>query len=114
GGHDIGLALEMSPPRNREICLANKALTYILAGLPLLLADTEGQHGLGVELGRGAALVDPRDIDAVARAIGQWAADPAALECAKRTAWHHAPRRWHFAPDADRALLYRLHGPPLP
>lgn len=109
-GHDIGLALEMSPPRNREICLANKALTYILAGVPLLLADTEGQHGLGVELGRGAALVDPRDIDAVARAIGQWAADPAALECAKRTAWHHAARRWHFDHDAERGVLYRLIG----
>src|SRR5262249_58141460 len=100
-GHDIGLALEMSPPRNREICLANKALTYILAGVPLLLADTEGQHGLGVELGRGAALVDPRDIDAVARAIRQWAADPAARECAKPNAWHHAAGRSHLHHEAE-------------
>jgi len=109
-GHDIGLALELSPPRNREICLANKALTYILAGLPVLLADTAGQHDLGVELGRGAALVNPRDIAAVAGAIGQWAGDPKALECAKRTAWHHAARRWHFDHEAERGVLYRLVG----
>src|SRR5262249_32359711 len=36
-GYDIGLALEMSPSRNREICLPNKALTYILAGVPVLM-----------------------------------------------------------------------------
>ncbi|HMF94300.1 MAG TPA: hypothetical protein VKE96_08410 [Vicinamibacterales bacterium] len=109
-GHDIGLALELSPPRNREICLSNKALTYILAGVPVLLADTKGQHDLGVELGRGAALVNPRNIDALARAIGQWAGDPAGLECAKRTAWHHAARRWHFDHEAERGVLYRLVG----
>jgi glycosyltransferase involved in cell wall biosynthesis len=109
-GHDIGLALELSTPRNRAICLPNKALTYILAGLPVLMADTEGQHDLGVELGRGAALVNPRDIDAVAAAIEHWASDPAALDCAKRTAWHRAARRWHFDHDAERGVLYRLVG----
>jgi glycosyltransferase involved in cell wall biosynthesis len=107
-GHDIGLALELNTPRNRELCLSNKALTYILAGVPVLMADTEGQHDFGLELGRGAALVNPRDIDAVAAAIRQWASDPAALECAKRTAWHSAARRWRFDHDAERGVLYRL------
>jgi glycosyltransferase involved in cell wall biosynthesis len=109
-GQDIGLALELSPPRNRELCLTNKALTYILAGVPVLMADTEGQHDLGIELGRGAALVDPRDIESMAAAIRRWATDPAALDCAKRTAWHSASCRWHFEHDAERGVLYRLVG----
>jgi glycosyltransferase involved in cell wall biosynthesis len=109
-GHDIGLALELNAPRNREICLTNKALTYILAGVPVLMADTPGQHDLGVALGRGAALVNPVDLDAVAAAIARWAHDPAALDCAKRTAWHAAAGRWHFDHDAERGVLYRLVG----
>jgi glycosyltransferase involved in cell wall biosynthesis len=107
-GHDIGLALELSPPRNRAICLTNKALTYILAGVPVLLGDSEGQHDLGVELGRGAALVNPHDVDAIAAAIRGWAIDPAALDCAKRTAWHCAARRWHYEHEAERGVLYEL------
>jgi glycosyltransferase involved in cell wall biosynthesis len=107
-GHDIGLALELSPPRNRAICLTNKALTYILAGVPVLLGDSEGQHDLGVELGRGAALVNPHDADAVAAAIRRWALDPAALDCAKRTAWHCAARRWHYEHESERGVLYQL------
>jgi glycosyltransferase involved in cell wall biosynthesis len=109
-GHDIGLALELSPPRNRDICLTNKALTYILAGVPVLMADTEGQHDLGVELGRGAALVNARDVRSIAAAIERWAADPAALDCAKRTAWHCAERRWRFDHQAERGVLYALVG----
>jgi len=109
-GHDVGLALELGPPRNREICLPNKALTYILAGLSVLMADTEGQRALGRDLGRGAALVNPRDVDAVAAQLSAWASDPVALDCAKRTAWHCAARRWHFDHDAERGVLYRLVG----
>jgi glycosyltransferase involved in cell wall biosynthesis len=107
-GHDIGVALEVNPPRNRELCLTNKALTYILAGVPVLIADTEGQHDFGVELGRGAALVNVRDIGSIAAAMRRWANDPAALDCAKRTAWHAAERRWHFEHEAERGVLYRL------
>jgi glycosyltransferase involved in cell wall biosynthesis len=107
-GHDLGLALEAGAPRNRTLCLTNKALTYILAGVPVLLGDSEGQHDLGLELGRGAALVEPHDIDAIAAAIRAWATDPAALDCAKRTAWHCAARRWHYEHEAERGVLYEL------
>ena len=54
-GYDVGLALEQLTPRNRQLCLTNKAFTYILAGVPVVLTDTPGQHALGVALGRAAA-----------------------------------------------------------
>ena len=34
--------------------------------------------------------------------------DPAALDCARRTAWQAANRRWHWEHDAERGTLYRL------
>lgn len=107
-GQDIGLALDHGGPLNRDLCVTNKALTYVLAGVPVLIADTPGQRALGIDLGRGARLVDPRDVGALADAFAAWANDPASLECAKRTAWHAATRRWHWEHDEERGTLYRL------
>jgi len=107
-GHDVGLALDHGAPLNRELCITNKALTYILAGVPVLMADTRGQRALGLDLGRGAALVDPRDVGALAGAFSAWAGNAAALDCAKRTAWSAAARRWHWEHDSERGVLYRL------
>jgi len=109
-GHDVGLALDHGGPLNRELCITNKALTYILAGVPVLMADTPGQRALGLDLGRGAALVDPRDVDALAAAFNAWAGNAAALDCAKRTAWTAAARRWHWEHASERGVLYRLVG----
>ena len=107
-GFDVGLALDHGVPFNRTLCMANKPFTYILAGMAVVMFDTPGQHNLGVDFGRGAALVPPGDVDALAGAFAQWAADPAALDCAKRTAWQAAVRRWHWEHDAERGTLYRL------
>jgi len=85
-------------------------LTYILAGVPVVMADTPGQHALGVDLGRGAALVPAGDVDALAAAFAAWALDPAALDCAKRTAWQRAVSRWHWEHDTERGTLDRLVG----
>ncbi len=107
-GFDVGLALDHGVPRNRTLCMANKPFTYILAGMAVVMFDTAGQHDLGIDFGRGAVLVPPGDVDALAGVFARWAADPAALDCAKRTAWQAAVRRWHWEHDAERGTLYRL------
>jgi glycosyltransferase involved in cell wall biosynthesis len=94
--------------RNRQLCVTNKAFTYILAGVAVAMTDTPGQHALGVDLGDAAALVAPGDVDALASAFARWAADPAKLDHAKRTAWQAASRRWHWEHEAERGALYRL------
>ena len=109
-GYDIGLALEAMTPRNRQLCVTNKAFTYILAGVGVAISDTPGQHALGVDLGRAAALVPPGDIDALASAFTHWAADPGALDCAKRTAWQAAVRRWRWDHPQERGVLLDLVG----
>jgi glycosyltransferase involved in cell wall biosynthesis len=107
-GYDVGLALEQMQVRNRQLCVTNKAFTYILAGVAVAITDTPGQHALGIDLGDAAALVPPGDVDALASALARWAADPAALDRAKRTAWQAATRRWHWEHEAERGALYRL------
>jgi glycosyltransferase involved in cell wall biosynthesis len=107
-GFDVGLALEQMAPRNRQLCVTNKAFTYVLAGVAVAISDTPGQHALGVDLGQAAALVAPGDIDALAAAFTAWAREPARLECAKRAAWQAAVRRWHWEHDLERGRLWAL------
>jgi glycosyltransferase involved in cell wall biosynthesis len=107
-GYDVGLALEQMTPRNRQLCLTNKAFTYTLAGTAVAITDTPGQHALGVDLGRAAALAPPGDVDALAAAFARWAGDPAELDCAKRTAWNAASRRWHWEHELERGRLLTL------
>jgi hypothetical protein len=113
-GYDVGLALEQMTPLNRQLCLTNKTFTYMLAGVASAISDTPGQHALGVELGRAAALVPPGDVGALAAAFARWATDPAALDCAKRTAWQAARRRWHWEHESERGVLCRLVREALP
>ena len=92
--------------RNRQLCLTNKAFTYILAGLPVAITDTPGQHALGVDLGRAAALVPPGDVGALAArvcALGR-RSGRARLRQARRRG-SAALRRWHWehAAGARRA-----------
>jgi glycosyltransferase involved in cell wall biosynthesis len=113
-GYDIGVALDHSTPLNRALCMPNKAFTYILAGLAVAMSDTPGQHDLGVDFGHAVSLLPSGDVDALAGAFARWAADPAALDCAKRTAWQVAVRRWHWEHEAERGTLYRLVRETLP
>jgi glycosyltransferase involved in cell wall biosynthesis len=107
-GYDVGLALEQVHVKNHQIAQSNKLFTYLLAGVAIAMTDTPGQHALGVDLGDGAALVPPGDVEALASVFVRWAADPAALDRAKRAAWRAAARRWHWEHEAERGTLYRL------
>jgi glycosyltransferase involved in cell wall biosynthesis len=107
-GYDVGLALEQMTPLNRQLCLTNKAFTYILAGMAVAMTDTPGQHALGLDLDRAAALVPAGDIDALAAAFAGWMDNGAGLECAKRTAWNAANRRWHWEHELERGKLLSL------
>ena len=107
-GYDVGLALEQMVPLNRQLCVTNKAFTYILAGVAVAMTDTPGQHALGLDLGEGAQLVAPGDVDALAAALGRWMREPARLDCAKRAAWSAARRRWHWEHELERGRLCAL------
>ena len=46
---DVGLALELTIPDNRNICLTNKVFTYLLAGNAMILSDTAMQKAFNEE-----------------------------------------------------------------
>ena len=77
-------------------------------GMAVAMTDTPGQRPLAIDLGRAAALVPANDVDALATALARWANDPAELDCAKRTAWHAATRRWHWEHESERGVLSAL------
>jgi glycosyltransferase involved in cell wall biosynthesis len=106
--YDVGLALEQATPRNRQLCLTNKAFTYILAGVPVVMTDTPGQRALAADLGCAAAVAAPGDVDGLAAALAMWAADSVRLDCAKRAAWDAASRRWHWEHPLEQGRLREL------
>ena len=60
------------------LSLSNKAFTYILAGLAVVMTDTPGQRPLALQLGEGALLYAPGDVRALAAGLKRWAEDKVA------------------------------------
>ena len=103
--YDIGLAVEHPVSLNRAICLTNKALTYILGGMPVVMTDTPGQRRLAESLGEAAVLYPPGDVDSLTRQLHGWLSDDDLLRRAGRLAWQAAKERWHWEHPLERGAL---------
>jgi glycosyltransferase involved in cell wall biosynthesis len=109
--YDAGLSPEEGRNLNRELCLGNKALTYILAGLAVVLTDTSGQRMFADDLGHGALRYRPGDIESLASGLRRWAYDRGLLRYARQAAWQAAQRRWHWDHEQEKgALLQAVRG----
>ena len=108
-GYDVGLALEQMDPLNRQLCLTNKAFTYILAGVAVAVTDTPGQHALGDRPGRrgGAGPTWGR------RCAGH-GVRPLGGESGRARLRRSGPpgsaavRRWHWEHPLERGVLLDL------
>lgn len=107
GGHHAGLAVELNDTRSHQLCLSNKALTYILAGLAVVLTDTPGHRTLAADLRGGAVVYAPGDVAQLASGLKRWYDDPSSLATAQRAAWHAATTRWHWEHAQERGALLR-------
>ncbi len=109
--HDIGLAIEEGHMQSHEFSLSNKALTYILAGLAVVLTDTTGQRELAQELGEGALMYREGDHQTLADGLRRWYLEPDRLLSARRAAWSAAVRHWHWEHPSQRgALVHTVEG----
>ncbi len=106
--YDIGLSLEQPVSFNRTLCLTNKALVYLLAGLALAMTDTPGQRALSEELGDKALVVRPGDANALARGFRRFAEDRRHLLDCRRASWNAAAARWHWEHADERGKLLHL------
>ncbi len=102
---DAGLATEARMPRNRGLALSNKALTYPLSGLALVLTETEGQRTLADSLGDACVRFPEGAVDRLADGLSAWVADRAALTRAREASWEAARRRWHWEHPQEREAL---------
>jgi hypothetical protein len=103
--YDIGLAVEPGSSVNNALALSNKALTYPLAGLAMVITDTPGHRPLIDDLARNAVVYKPGDVEALARGLKAWYEDRAALRAAKQASWRAAASRWHWEGHDREALL---------
>jgi glycosyltransferase involved in cell wall biosynthesis len=94
--YDLGLALELTEPPNRAICLTNKAFTYLLAGVPALLSHTPAQDRLAIELGNAALPADLADPAGLAATLDAYFADPLRQREARREAWRLGQKRFNW------------------
>ena len=103
-GFDAGISAEQGHVANRQLNLSNKALTYPLAGLALVLTTTEGHRPLAEDLQGTAVSYAPGDVTALAGGLARWS-DPGVLRQARETAWEAARARWHWDHPLERAAL---------
>jgi glycosyltransferase involved in cell wall biosynthesis len=109
--YDVGVSAEEARDANRELCLSNKALTYVVAGLPVVLTETAGQRDLAGDLGEGALRYQPGDVQTLANGLRRWAEDRGALRRARAAAWQAAQRRWNWDHRAEKgALIQAVEG----
>ena len=84
--HDVGLALETGETENRRLCVTNKIFTYLLAGVPAVATDTEGQRGVAGGAGEAVALYAPGDVDGLVAAVERVLASDGPRQTAERLA----------------------------
>lgn len=94
--YDLGLSLEQSSPRNRDLCLTNKIFTYLLAGVPVALTPTSAQSELAQDLGPAALKLDLANPSAAAFELDNWLRDPHRRANARLTAWRLGRERYHW------------------
>lgn len=102
--YDLGLSLEASRPKNRDLCLTNKIFTYVLAGLPQLVSPTSAHHALAADLGPAAIVADLQNPDVLAARLDAWFADCASVEAARSHAWHLGQTRYNWEYE-QKALI---------
>ena len=105
---DVGLATELGTSANRELCLANKALTYMLGGLALVMTETAGHRPLIEALGDESVHYAPGDVDALASGLRRFVDERHFLERCRRASWEAANHRWHWEHAQERGRLVRL------
>ena len=102
--HDIGLALEQATSVNRDICITNKIFAYVLAGLPVLATDTQGQQFVQRHAPEAVRLCPVGNSDAMAQELIPWVERPDERRRASNAASQVAENRFNWDVEKERLL----------
>jgi glycosyltransferase involved in cell wall biosynthesis len=106
--HDVGLSLENTQTRNKDICLGNKIFTYLLAGIPQILTKTSAQSKFAILLGNAAKLIDVDNVEQCAKALDEYLGCESQLKLAKACAFDLARSRYNW--DYEKQIFLNVVG----
>lgn len=72
---DLGLATELSFPKNRDICLTNKIFTYVQAGLAIVASNTSAQNDFMQKYPNMGFIFDLKNIQSLVSILNQYVED---------------------------------------
>lgn len=109
--HMIGLALEQGAVVNRDVCVTNKVLTYLAAGMAVIATATSGHRFVADHAPAALACYPAGDIAALALMLRRWDSNREELARARAASWHAAETRFHWEHPRERgALLQAFEG----
>jgi glycosyltransferase involved in cell wall biosynthesis len=107
---DVGLALESSVSINRDICVTNKILSYLMSGLAIIATDTYGQRDVLSKFPAAGRLCRMNSADDLAAAMQYYIDHPDELVKAKSAAGQAADDIFNWENESGKLLdNIRLH-----
>ena len=103
-GVDIGLALELPSPQNRDICRTNKVYAYPLAGCYTLFSRTSAQIEFQGEHPNAGELIDLSRPESVAHVIRTLDADRDDLLEKRKKAWYLAKEYLNWEKESQQLI----------
>ncbi|MEM6883634.1 MAG: hypothetical protein AAF571_01285 [Verrucomicrobiota bacterium] len=109
-GHHLGLNLEETTPRNRNLCLTNKIFAYLAAGTPVWLSTTQAHQRIYEELGSAACLTDLNNPRAAATQLDTLLSNEDLYSSARTTASKLGKEKFCWEHDSELFLkLIQTH-----
>jgi glycosyltransferase involved in cell wall biosynthesis len=101
---DVGLALESSVSINRDICVTNKILSYLMSGLAVIATDTYGQRDVLSQFPAAGRLCRMNSADELAAAMQYYIDHPDELVKAKTAAGQAADEVFNWENESKKLL----------
>ncbi|HEY4062597.1 MAG TPA: hypothetical protein VGM30_11880 [Puia sp.] len=101
---DVGLALEMSVPVNRDLCVTNKVFSYLMSGLALIGTDTYGQRDIFSHFPDAVRIVRIGDTGDLETAMRSFIDFPDRLLKAKTAARNAANGEFNWESESEKLL----------
>lgn len=101
---DVGLALEQTNPKNKDLTISNKVFQYLNAGLAVIATETAGQREIFSSAPHCGLLLRAESPPAIAGSLDQFLGDPEQLRAAQLAARAAAEREFCWEKESPRLL----------
>ena len=81
---------------NRDLCVTNKILTYLSAGLAIVATSTQGHRYVAHHAPDAIVCYAPDDTAGLAMTLKRWHDDRAALASARQASWRAGQERFYW------------------